>query len=212
MAALSKLDAVNRMLRASGEQAVSTLLTTSGEALLAEQILDEMTLEYQLTGQVSNTFEMNLIPDAAGEIAISNEVLHIDTVGEHTNVNVVPKGNNPTRLYWVSYRGEPKNTYAFSELSLPKGLRVRMVVRQAFIDLPAAQQVAIADEAARRYQMLTMADSTTDSMLRQRSMQARAIARADDMRQRDVSIFNFASGLPASIAKWGRRTWKGSRF
>jgi hypothetical protein len=212
MGALSKLDAVNRMLRASGEQAVSTLVTTSGDALLAEQILDELVLEIQITGQVSNTFEMYLTPDAQGEIAISDDVLHIDTVGEHASTSVVPKGQNPTRLYWLTQHGTTlKNTYDFTDLSLTQGLRVRMVLKQAFEDIPVAQQFQITDEAARRYQMLTMADTTTDQMLRQRSQQSRAIARADDMRQRDVSVFGFASGLPASIAKWGRRSWRGNR-
>ena len=84
-----------------------------------------------------------------------------------------------------------------------------MVLKQAFTDIPVAQQFAITDEASRRYQMLTMADSTTDQMLRQRSQQSRAISRADDMRQRDVSVFNFASGLSRSIAKWGTRSWRG---
>lgn len=211
MGALSKLDAVNRMLRASGEQAVSTLVTTSGDALLAEQILDELVLEVQITGQVVNTFEMKMTPDAQGEIAISDNVLHIDTVGDNADVDVTPMGQSPTRLFWRMYRGEPKNTYDFSELNLTDGLRVRMVLKQEFIDIPVAQQFQITDESARRYQMLTMADTTTDQMLRQRSQQSRAIARADDMRQRDVSVFGFASGLPASIAKWGRRTWRGAR-
>ncbi len=209
MGALSKLDAVNRMLRASGEQAVSTLVTTSGDALLAEQILDELVIEKQITGQVSNTFEMYLTPDTQGEIAVSDNTLHIDTVGVNADIQVVPKGKTPTRLYWTMYRGEPKNTYDFSELNLDKGLRVRMVVKQEFTDIPVAQQFDITDEASRRYQMLTMADSTTDQMLRQRSQQSRAIARADDMRQRDVSVFGFASGLPTQIAKWGRRSWRG---
>jgi len=143
---------------------------------------------------------------------VSDDVLHIDTVGDHVNTSIVPKGQSPTRLYWTMQDGTTiKNTYDFTDLGLTDGLRVRMVLKQAFTEIPVAQQFAMTDEAARRYQMLTMADNTTDQMLRQRSQQSRAISRADDMRQRDVSAFNFASGLPQRIAKWGRRNWRGNR-
>lgn len=212
MGALSKLDAVNRMLRASGEQAVSTLITISGEALLAEQILDEVTLEKQITGTAANTFEAKLVPDANGEITVSNNTLHLDTVGAHANTDVVLKGTNPTRLYWRMQGNVIKNTYDFSSLSLSEGLHVRFVLKQDFAELPVAQQFDITDEAARRYQMLTMGDTTTDGMLRQRAATSRAIARAEDMRTQNPSIFGMASGLPASIAKWSRRTWRGSRY
>lgn len=209
MGALSKLDAVNRMLRASGEQPVSTLLTVSGDALMAEQILDEVELEYQLTGQVFNTQEAYLIPDATGQIALASNVLRIDTIDEHSHIEVVPKGSSPQRLFWTMQYTTPKNTYDFSSLSLTQGLHVRQVLKVEFEDSPAAQQFAMVDEASRRYQMITMADNATDGMLRQRSQQSRAIARADDIRQRDVSSFGFRSGLPSYIAKSSRRRWRG---
>lgn len=211
MGALSKLDAVNRMLRASGEQAVSTLSTTSGDALLAEQILDEVIIETQLTGQITNTFEMFLSPDINGEIAVSASVLHVDTIAEHKNTHIVPFGNNPTVLYWKMEGTTIKNTTDFTSLNLTNGLHVRMVLKQEFVDVPIALQFQMVDESARRYQMLTMGDTTSDQMLRQRSQQSRAIARADDIRQRDVSVFRFASGLPARIANWSNRSWRGGR-
>jgi hypothetical protein len=211
MGALTKLDAVNRMLRASGEQAVSTLSTTSGDALLAEQILDEVILETQITGQIANTFEMRLTPDINGEIAVSDNVLHVDTMDEHANTHIVPSGNNPTLLYWKMEGTTIKNTTDFSSLGLTNGLHVRMVLKQEFLDLPIAIQFQMTDESARRYQMLTMGDTTSDQMLRQRSQQSRAIARADDIRQRDVSVFRFASGLPSRIASWSNRSWRGGR-
>jgi len=207
MGALSKLDAVNRMLRASGEQPVNTLLTISGDALMAEQILDEVELEYQITGQVFNTQEKYLIPDSNGEILLSDDILHIDTIGNHRYIEVVPKGSDPAKLFWLQSYDTPKNTFSFSELTLTSGLHVRQVVKVEFEDVPVAQQFAIVDEAARRYQLITMADGTTDGMLRQRSQQSRALARAEDMRQRDVSMFNFKSGLPYYIAKGLRRSW-----
>jgi hypothetical protein len=208
MAALSKLEAVNRMLRASGEQPVNSLLTISGDALMAEQILDEVELEYQLTGQVFNTEEVYLFPDNNGEIAISESIISIDTIGNHVTIEVTPRGN---KLYWLRQYGRPKNTFDFSELSLSSGLLVRMVLKVEFEDMPTTQQFAVVDEASRRYQMITMADTTTDGMLRQRAAQSRAIARASDIRQRDASIFNFQSGLSAHIAKSIKRGWRSFR-
>lgn len=208
MAALSKLEAVNRMLRASGEQPVNSLLTISGDALMAEQILDEVELEYQLTGQVFNTQESYLIPDGNGEIAVGNTVLSIDTIDEHQYLAVTQRGS---RLFWLSQYDTPKNTFDFSSLNLTSGLKVRRVFRIEFTDMPTTQQFAIVDEASRRYQMITMADSNTDGMLRQRAAQSRAIARAADIRSRDASIFNFKSGISSYIAKAVRRGWGASR-
>lgn len=208
MGALSKLDAVNRMLRASGEQPVNTLLTVSGDALLAEQILDEVTLEYQITSQTFNSFEEYIIPDANGEIALPENTIHIDTIDEHAGVKVAPRGN---RLFWYMHYNTPKNTFDFSELSLSQGLKVRRVLKTEFEDMPTPPQFAVADEAARRYQMMTMADTNTDGLLRNRAAQSRALARADDIRQRDASIFTFQSGLANHIARGARRGWRNGR-
>jgi len=205
MAALSKLEAVNRMLRASGEQPVNSLTTVSGDALMAEQILDEVELEYQLTGQVFNTEETYLIPDSNGEIAVGTNILDIDTIDEHAHIFVTQRGN---KLLWLHQYNMPKNTFDFSSLSLTSGLHVRRILRVEFSDMPTTQQFAIVDEASRRYQMITMADNTTDGMLRQRAAQSRALARAADIRQRDASIFNFRSGLPSHIAKSIKRGWR----
>lgn len=187
MGTWSKLDGVNRVLRAAGENPVNTLNSTSGDALMAEAILDEVTLEQQAPGLAANTEVVDLTPDNDGFVQIASDVLHVEVLNIPEKFIIV-RGSNPARLYNVT-----DNTFKFTQSSV----RVRMVMGLAYEDLPFTQQVAIADEAGRRYQMLTVGDAAADAVLGQLFAQSRMRARADDIRTRNVSIFrSWSSRLP----------------
>ena len=62
MGALSKLEAVNRILRSAGEFPVNTLASTSNDTLLAEQVLDEQTLYMNMEGNLQNTVYTTMTP------------------------------------------------------------------------------------------------------------------------------------------------------
>lgn len=205
MSAWTKLDAVNRVLRAGGENPVSTLASTSGDALMAEAIVDEINLEQQLAGLACNTETVDLTPDAAGLVAVSSNVLHVQVLTQYSQnlgSDFITVRGTPPFLYNVT-----DNTNIFT---VGDTIRARLVYGLAFDDLPFAQQVSIADEAGRRYQMLTTGDRSSDAMLREVFLQSRMRARAQDIRSRNVSIFgSWTSRLPFWAAKRTQRSrWR----
>lgn len=196
MGALSKLDAVNRILRASGEYPVSTLAVTgSNDVTLAIQTLDEVTLQCQMTGLNCNTVEKEYLPDIDGRILIPDDTLAIDTVGTDYGRNIVQRGRTPTYLFDVD-----NNTDVFT-IGTP--LNVRITVSLPFESLPTAEQFEVTDQAARMYQMATVGEMAQDKLLQEIAFMSRAKSRAADMRSRDVSAFtsNTKSAWPSIGAR-----------
>lgn len=196
MGVWNELIAVNRCLRAGGENPVNTLNSTSGDALAAKAILDEVNYEVQASGLAVNTEEVDLVADASGNIEVADEVLHVQPL--ETPLMVVARGREPCRLYNVT-----DNTYNFTAQGT---IRCRLVTGMLYDDLDFAHQVAIADEAAVRYQQLVAGDPGANQMLRELWMQSRAKARAQDIRSRNVGIFSrWGSSLPWRAAKQTNR-------
>lgn len=203
MAVWTKLIAVNRMLRAGGENPVNTLASVSGDSLIAEAILDEVNAEYQLRGIAANSENVTLIADGGGKIAIGNEVLHVEQIQDET-------GTSNKFDKWIVQRGGflynvTDNTDTFD---VGEEIRVKKVIGLNYEELPFADQVAIADESARRYQMVVQGDPSVDAMLREIWAQSRARARANNIRVRRPNIFGrWGSRLPYGAAKLTTRPW-----
>lgn len=178
MGALSKLDAVNRILKASGEYPVSTLsITGSNDVVMAVQTLDEAVIQAQLPGLNCNTAYVDMYPDADGKIKIADDVISIDTHGIDVSRNIVSRGRNPTYLFDVD-----NNT---DEFEIGKSIRVRVVYNLKFEDLPTAEQFMVTDLAARMYQMASVGDVNQDRILQEMAIVSRAVGRAADMRSID---------------------------
>ena len=178
MGALSKLDAVNRILRASGEYPVSTITVTgSNDVVMAVQVLDEATIHAQLPGLNCNTTYTTVAPDSTGRILIADNVISIDTRDIDMGRNLVQRGRNPTYLYDVD-----KDTDLFT---IGATIKVRIVYNLEFEELPTAEQFMIVDSAARAYQMATVGDTNQDRILQEMAIMSRAMGRAADMRSLD---------------------------
>ena len=196
MGALSKLDAVNRILRASGEYPVSTLsVTGSNDVTLAIQTLDEVALQCQMTGLNCNTVTKQVLPDVDGKVWIPDNTLAVDTVGTDFGRNLVQRGRTPTYLFDVD-----NNTDIFT-VGTP--INVRITTALEFESLPTAEQFEITDQAARMYQMATVGEAAQDTLLQEIAFMSRAKSRAADMRSRDISAFtsNTKSSWPAIGAR-----------
>jgi hypothetical protein len=181
MGALTKLDAVNRMLRAAGEYPVSTLsVTGSNDVSMAIQTLDEITLQVQLTGLNCNTIVETLYPDSTGRIYIPDTVLAVDSTNTDINRNIVQRGRTPTYLFDVD-----NNTDVFTE-----PVKVKITYSLSFESLPTAEQFDITDQAARMYQMATVGEMSQDRLLQETAMMSRAKSRAANMRSMDASFMN----------------------
>lgn len=198
MGAWDKLTAVNRVLRAAGENPVSTLATTAGDALLAEAILDEVNYEVQCVGLTVNTEEQELEPDVDSHIQFQDTVLHVQVLDEDDLI--IMRGRTPQYLYNSS-----QNTDEFED-----NIRARITYGLEFEELPFPIQLWITDEAARRYQHVAVGDAQSDQLLREVWMQSRARGRASDIRSRAASIFGaWASRLPYRAKRQTMRgTWR----
>jgi hypothetical protein len=199
MGALSKLDAINRMLRASGEYPVSTLAVTgSNDVSMAIQTLDEITMQCQLTGLNCNTVIETLSPDSSGKIYIPDTVLAVDTVDVDINRNIVQRGRNPTYLFDVD-----ENTDVFTTT-----VKVKITYALPFEDLPTAEQFEVVDQAARMYQMATVGEPQQDRLLQETAFMSRAKSRAANMRSMDSSFMsNTKSAWPWIGARRTQGPW-----
>lgn len=191
MGALSKLEAVNRILRSAGEFPVNSLLSVSNDTLMAETVLDEQVLYHNMEGTLQNTFYTTLKPDSNGKILLGDNVLHIETVGSKSPALVTTRGSNPTYLFDIG-----DNTDVFTE-----SVEVQQVLRLDFEDLPTPDQFSVVDTSARLYQMQTVGDVNQDSLLAQQQMMSIARARQADTRQRKAN-FLFGANENPYRARW----------
>jgi hypothetical protein len=183
MGALSKLQAINRILRASGEYPVSTLAVTgSNDVTIAIQTLDEIATYCQMQGLNCNTVVTTALPDSTGKIYVPDSTLHVDTTGLDYDRNVVQRGRTPTYLFDVD-----NNTDVFE---IGTALNIKIVSSIDFEDLPTSEQFEITDAAARMYQMATVGEIAQDKLLAEIAFMSRYKGRAANMRSQDVSFTN----------------------
>ncbi len=134
----SRLDAVNTILTAVGEQPVSALDGTTADAANAETVLDELTREVQSEGWHFNTEnDVPLAPDNSGNINLPTNVAKIDlSINDCSDVDPVQRG---TRLYDRKAR-----SYTFT-----RAIKAQIVYLLPFEEMPEAARRYIAVRAAR---------------------------------------------------------------
>lgn len=180
MGALSKIEAVNRILRAAGEFPVSTLNSTSNDSLLAASVLEEQTLYANMEGSLQNTIYTEITATEDGQFVLPDSLLHIETVGPDAGILVSTRGNNPTLLYDVV-----NNSTTWTNITK---LSTQQVIRLEFEDLPTQQQFAVTDHASRIYQMQTVGDVNQDNLLIQQQMASEARSKQADARSRKANF------------------------
>lgn len=205
MGYLSKLDAVNRILRGSSENPVSSLIDTQiNETLMAETVLDETSIREQMSGLHCNTVAIELEPEPDNTIILPDTVLQVyswylpDGGKSSLDKNFATRGHNPTLLFDVK-----ENTDQFDESQV-----VRYTLLLDFEDLPTAEQFRITDIAAQVYQMAVQGDNAVNQMLTQIALHSRALGRAHDIRTyRANSFLTGRSPGPKQIRLTPRRWW-----
>lgn len=197
MGALSKLQAVNRILVGAGEFPVSSL-TVSGanDVTIAIQCLDESTTLVQMNGTNTNTILTSVLPDEDGKIYVSDNVIHVDTYGHSAGRNVAVQGRNPT--YLIDLDNEGTDVFTVGET-----LYIKIVNRLDFESLETADQFYATDHAARRYQILTVGDKQSDAVLNEQLVLSRIHARSKEVRARDASFMDNTKSYWGAIG--GRR-------
>lgn len=185
MGALTKLAAVNRILRAADEHPVNSLTTPSGDSLMAEQLLEEALLDVLVEGDNVTIESVTVLPDGDGFINLPANLLHVAGDKHDSRRDLVQRGSAPTRLY-----DKDNGTFEF-EAGIEVHLRYHLLTD--FEDLPTATQIYVSDTAARRYQMQVQSDAQVDNFLERREAVSRMKARANNVRSHNANSF----------VKWG---------
>ena len=186
MGALTKLAAVNRILRGSAENPVTALAVTTNESFMAEDLLDDTVLQHLTTGFHCNTLTKLIELDGNSKIPLPDETLtvmgwfDIETGQVDTDQNLRIQDETGDLFAWDI----DNDTDVFD-----KNLVVRITVNQAFVDLPTPIQFMITDEAAAVYQMITQGDERMNQLLSAIALQSRIRGRAFDIRSSPHNAF-----------------------
>ena len=192
----TELDAVNRILRSSGEQPVNTLESDGvNDTDQAQAILRETLQEILLEGHNFNTEEREYTADDSGEIALPPNILRVDGVGDDYYSRFEPRGG---RLYDLD-----NTTFEFT-----KTVTLEVVWWIPFKDIPLQLRYRIADEAARIYQQVSNNDPQVDRYLQEREIRSKVNSSRANIRNTDYvwgTSKNSTGRLISSRRRRGRR-------
>jgi hypothetical protein len=205
---MSKLDGVNRVLRAAKEHPIAVLgSSTENDSLMAEQILDEVSQREQLMGLMCNTTSEEYTPDDNNSNRV---ILPTNTLQVQGNVQ------NASRLFamkWddgVLYLTDTKarDGVENDEFDNDSTIFLRITVEESFENLPVHHQFSIADQAAVEYQQGVLGSRSMDRALQERAMRSRAVARQYEMRVKGNNQFQHGKAQgPRATARYTPRAW-----
>lgn len=177
---LDKLEAVNLLLSAIGEDRVSSLDSGLDEAEHAEAALDAMTKEHQSRGWSFNTDkDIKTVPDFDGYFQIPDDYLSVDTSYLSVDTEVVVRRNgNQRQLFDVA-----NQTFVFT-----KDLYLQIVRLLPFEDMPYAHQQYVARTAAVDYQQSELGSMAVDAMLMNKAEIAKAAMEQYEIDHEDYNI------------------------
>jgi|LakMenE01Jun11ns_1017448.scaffolds.fasta_scaffold9939998_3 hypothetical protein len=202
MGLITKLQAINQMLLASGENLVADLEGESGiDTGIAETILEQTSLDYQLRGLASNKFVKKYELTANGYIAFQTPdadeegILAAELISHHMNADDTQlikarmlSTTTPARLWnitddtdvWVASKGP---YYVEFTMKLP------------WANLETTAQRAVLATAMRHYQSITQGDEATDAFLGYQEQLHSIKSKASDVNDKKKNIFSSASIL-----------------
>jgi hypothetical protein len=174
----TELEAVNRMLAAIGEAAVSSLdEVTFEDAQSAVTALRMTSREVQTKGCHFNTeIELELTPDGDGYLQLPANAMRVDSVADDLDKDVVQRGQ---RLY-----DRRNHTYVFE-----RPMKVDITVLLAFEELPEYARQYIYIKAARQFINDMQGDSTSHSIKERDELRALADFSDAEAQATDANIF-----------------------
>lgn len=208
-ASMTKLEAVNRVLRAAREHPVSSIASpTENDSILAVTVLDEVTKRVQMNGLHINQTQTSFTPDAldGDKVVLPDNTLQVRGWNEHQDRNFFHKCVDGVQLLFdASPQPLAAATSAFDE---DAEVFIRITQLLEFDELPQPIQFWIADEAAVEYQMSVMGSSTMHRHLQEVAFRSRIEGRKYDMRSRPANIITHgrSQGPRAGIA-YVSRSW-----
>jgi hypothetical protein len=182
-AKITKLEAVNRLLDAIGEDAVNSLESGLADAEQAERKIIEVSKELQAKGWDCNTsFGLMLQTDDQGRIPLPDNTLKVDTTEDDERMHVGTRGGFLFDL--------DKNTLVF-----PRAICVDLVQFLEFEDLPYELQNYIVCRAGRIFQENAMGSTSLDGFTARREKEAEANWTAAASDTEDANIIDQSSSV-----------------
>ncbi len=186
MGAYSKLQAINEMLLLSGESPVSSLDGSAGvDTSIAEQILDQKTIDAQARGLANNLTVRTFTADSQGVILLSSNVMSADML------TPIESNRDDVVFARVSTRGwEQGAPYMYNltddtKYFVPSGeYNIEVILQVSWEDMDTPVQKDITTQAARQYQMLSQGDGAVDGYLSQLEAFYGAKAKGADVRSK----------------------------
>lgn len=201
MGLITKLQAINQMLLASGENLVADLEGESGvDTGIADSILEQVSLDFQLRGLANNKYIRKFTPDASGYIylPISNAdeegLIAAELVSQHLNsdyylIKARISNTGPSPKLW----NITDNTDVWDTSNAPYYVEITMKLPWENLDTTA--QRAILATAMRQYQSITQGDEGTDAFLGYQEQVYNIKGRAADINDKRKNIFSSSSIL-----------------
>lgn len=178
---LSKLQAINIILSNVGQSPVSSVDSTNPMVATAETILDEVSHAVQTEGWSFNTenhYPFN--PDNSGDIAIPDNVLSLDLVGEAEADPVIRGG----RLY-----DKYNHTYTWAE-----AIEANVVWFFDFEDMPEVFKMYVAIRAANLFAGRAVGSAEAARYSEREEAAARASCIEHETQQGDYSFLGDSYG------------------
>lgn len=203
MALISKLDACNRILIASGLSPVTSLDNEgSADSRIAEIMLDDAVLDIQLQGLATTSFIKTFTPDAVtGEILlqdyISIEPADTYMTDDDNNVRLITFSQRDGKLFNVD-----EQTHDFSRFD---EIKLHVEVADPFEDLTVQVQRDVIATASLRYMLNQSGDPQVARLLAAEQDKYHQQARASDVGKRSATIFDASTPARGAIA----RNWFG---
>mgnify|MGYP002477975787 FL=1 len=195
MGLITKLQAVNQMLLASGENLVADLNGDSGiDTGIAEAILDQVSLDYQMRGMANNKILRKFNVDSSGYLVLPSAdtdeegLISAELLSQHLNSD-----NYRIHARIATHVSPPRLWNITDDTDVWTGgidYYVEIVSKLLWENLDTPIQRAIMTSAMRHYQIITQGDEGSDAFLGYQEQLFSARGRAADINDKKRNIFN----------------------
>ena len=195
MGLITKLQAINQMLLASGENLVADLDDASGiDTGIAEAILEQTSMDYQMRGMANNKMVRVLQATTDGYIYLPTPdnddegLISAELVSYHVNSN-----NNLIRARVLNSVSPPKLCNLTDDTdvwSTAVDYYIEIITKMPWENLDTPIQRAIMGSAMRHYQIVAQGDEAADAFLGYQEQVFSAKGKAADINDKKRNIFN----------------------
>ena len=193
MGYITKLDAINNMMLAAGESLVADLDEASGiDTGIAEFILEQTSLDYQMRGLANNKIVKKLVPNSSGIIYLPMKDDDEDGLISAVLLSTHSNDNGDQIIVRILETVPPKLwniTDDTDKFATNQEYYVEITKKLKWENIDTTSQRSIMTTAMRNYQITTQGDGDTDMFLAYQESVYSAKAKANDINSKRRNIF-----------------------